>query len=188
MIQHCLAPLQQVLEGRFEISGIPRVRHIAADAGIGHHQVDLSLRIFRNDTFNQPQVRGVHTYDTVEAAVVRPVDLPCTLALVEPHSMLIQAALCRRVNRVSYLLRRNRRRLDIVLAFKTFGLYQSLQDELCNRTSADITVTDEKDSHLCKFDCGTGSSHHKHTVVLSEDLIVDIYADDSIGTQLCSTI
>ena len=44
-MEHSLAGHEKVLEGFFEVSGVPGVCHVPAHAGVGHHQMDFALRV-----------------------------------------------------------------------------------------------------------------------------------------------
>lgn len=44
-IQHRFAGGEQVLEGLLEIARVPGIGHVAPTAGVGHHQVNLALRV-----------------------------------------------------------------------------------------------------------------------------------------------
>ena len=102
--QHRFAARQQVLERFFEIAGVPGVRHIAADARVGHHEVDLARGIGGNDPPDQPEVGCVHADDPVEAVIIGPGDLAGPFGTVKRHPVLVEAPPGRRVDGISGLL------------------------------------------------------------------------------------
>ena len=87
-VQHRFAPFQQVLESRLKVTGVPGVGNVAADSGVGHHQVNLPLGVCGNDAPKEPEVGSVHADDPLEAVVIGPGDLPGAFVRVEPHSVL----------------------------------------------------------------------------------------------------
>lgn len=151
LLQHCLASCENILESLLEIPCIPRVCNIPSAAGIGHHQMNLMLRVIWDDAAQQPQVRTVHTDDAVETPVIRSRDLTGTLVGIELHSVLIETTPCRRINRVADLLRRYGGRLHIITVFQALGPNQSLAYKLRHRTAAYIAVTHKKYFHKIEF-------------------------------------
>ena len=148
--QHRFTRRQEILEGGFEVAGVPWIGYVATDAGIGHHEVNLSLRVVGDDAPDEPQVGGVHADDAVEAVIIGLGNLAGAFVGIEPHAVLAQAAPGRRINGVADLLRGDRCRLNMELAVPPLSFHQGLEDELCHSAPADISMTDEQDSHLAK--------------------------------------
>ena len=48
LADHRFAGDEEVLEGFFEVAGVPGVGYVAANAGVGHHQVDFAKGIVRD--------------------------------------------------------------------------------------------------------------------------------------------
>ena len=100
-----LQPGGKVAVGGFEVAGVPRVGDVAVEAGVGHHHADLVLRIVGDDPSQHPDVRAVHADYDIEAVIVGPGDLAGLLAGIEPDAVAVQAALCRRIDRIANLFR-----------------------------------------------------------------------------------
>ena len=131
-VQHRLATRQEVLEGLFEVAGVPGVGDVAGKAGVGHQQVDLALRVVRNDPPDEPEVPGIHADDAVKAVVIGRRDLAGAFAGVEPHAVLAETAFGRRIDGIAYLLSRYCGRLHIETVVNAPFADKVLEDELCH--------------------------------------------------------
>lgn len=149
--KHRLAAGKDILEGSLKIPGIPRISDIAATTSIRHQQMNLSLRIIRNNTPDKTQIGRIHTNDTVETGIITPGNLTGTLRLIKRHPMLRQATLSRRINRIANLLCRHSRRLDVIKILQPPGLNKRLKYEFSHRTPANVPVTHKQDFHAANI-------------------------------------
>ena len=147
LAEHGFAGGEEVLEGFFEVAGVPGVGDVAADAGVGHHEVDFAVRIGGDDSADEPQVGGIHADDAVETGIIGTGNLAGSLPGIEPHPVLAQAPLCRRIDGIADLLRRHGCRLDVIQVLQPLSPHHRLQYELRHRAPANIPMAYEQYPH-----------------------------------------
>lgn len=104
ILQQSLATFCHIFPGSLKIPCIPRICHISAAAGKGHHLKYFSLRISASDPLYIADIPFIHTNKIIIPIIIRPGHLSRMMPLTS-YSRLSKLRPCSTMNRVTDLFR-----------------------------------------------------------------------------------
>lgn len=140
-----LAAVEAVLEGGFEVAGVPGVGDVAAAAGVGHQELDLMVGVAGDDVFDAAQIGGVHADNVVEVVVVPGRYLTRCLCGVKHHTVIPKALFCRGIDAVADFFRAHGGRFGVEEFLHVVRPCERFEDKLGHGRTANVAVADKKD-------------------------------------------